>query len=243
MSLPRLVRCLLRACLAPLLLLAACGAPDPQPLIFGDAPWGDGEVSVYRVTDLRGAYAGSTRYDLTRLDDSTWSLRRETSAQGTQEIVVVDMSVGEYRPREATLVRIDASGSEQVRTRYQGSEANLELTSKQNVTTYQRVNIPSDARDQRTLPMLARTLPLADRYATRLNSFLPIVPILDRVTLRVAGRETVQVPAGEFETWRVVLDTGDSQTEIWVGVDAPHPLVKYEDGRNQGVYELIEFQP
>lgn len=243
MTLPRLASCLLRACLAPLLLLAACSAPDPQPLIFGDAPWGDGEVSVYRVTDLRGAYAGSTRYDLVRLDDSTWSLRRETSAQGTQEIVVVDMSVGEYRPREATLVRIDASGSEQVRTRYQGSEANLELTSKQNITTYQRVNIPSDARDQRTLPMLARTLPLADRYATRINSFLPVVPILDRVTLRVAGHETVQVPAGEFEAWRVVLDTGNSQTEVWVGVDAPYPLVKYKDGRNQGVYELIEFQP
>lgn len=226
-----------------LTLLAACGAPAPQPLIFGAAPWSDGEASVYRVTDVNGAYAGTARYDLTRLDEATWNLRRETSAQGTQEIVVVDMSVGEYRPSLATMVRIDSRGTEQVRTTYSGSEANLELTSKQNITTYQRVSIPSDARDQRSLVMLVRALPLAADYATRLNSFLPIVPVLDRVTLSVRGQEEVQVPAGTFEAWKVRLDTGDSETLLWVGVDAPHPVVKYVDGRNRGTYELLEFHP
>jgi hypothetical protein len=226
-----------------LILLAACGAPDPQPLIFGAAPWGDGEVSEYRVTDVNGAYAGTARFDLRRLDEATWSLRRETVAQGTQEIVVVEMSVGEYRPALATMVRIDDSGTEQVRTTYSGSQANLELTSKQNVTTDQRVAIPSDARDQRSLVMLARTLPLAANYATRLNTFLPIVPILDRVTLSVQGREEVQTPAGPFDAWKVQLDTGDSASLLWVGVDAPHPVVKYVDGRNRGTYELTGFQP
>lgn len=225
-----------------LTLLAACSAPDPQPLLFGDAPWRGGEVSEYRVTDVNGAYAGTARYDLTRLDEATWSLRRETLAQGTQEIVVVDMSVGEYRPTLATMVRIDSSGTEQVRTTYSGSQANLELTSKQNVTTQQRVAIPSDARDQRSLVMLARALPLAADYATRLNSFLPIVPILDRVTLSVQGREEVEVPAGTFDAWKVRLDMGDSETLLWVGVDAPHPVVKYVDGRNRGTYELTDFQ-
>jgi hypothetical protein len=226
-----------------LILLAACGTPAPQPLIFGDAPWSGGEASVYRVTDVNGSYAGSARYDMTRQDETTWNMRRETSTQGTQEIVVLDMSVGEYRPSLATMVRIDDGGTEQVRTTYSGSEANLELTSKQNITTYQRVSIPSDARDQRSLVVLVRTLPLADNYATRINSFLPIVPILDRVTLSVRGREEVQVPAGTFDTWKVRLDTGDSETLLWVGVDVPHPVVKYVDGRNRGTYELIEFQP
>lgn len=226
-----------------LALLAACGAPDPQPLIFGAAPWRDGEVSTYRVTDRNGQYAGTTRFDILQLDETTWSLRRETSAQGIQEIVVVEMSAEGYRPALATMIRIDAEGSEQVRTRYEGSNAYLDVTSKQDVTTQQRVSIPSDARDQRTLLMLARSLPLASAYATRINSFLPVVPILDRVTLSVRGREEVQVPAGTFDAWRLRLDTGDSRTELWVSVDAPHPVVKYQDGRNQGVYELVEFQP
>lgn len=235
----------LRFCgLAMLMLLpAACGVPDPQPLIFGNAPWASGEVSSYRVTDVNGAYAGTTRYDLMQLDAETWSLRRETSSQGMQEIAVVEMSMGEYRPSQATTVRIAGDATEQVRTTYNGSEVDLEWTSRQNVTTNQRVNIPSDARDERSLVMLVRTLPLAERYATRINTFLPVVPVLDRVTLSVTGREEVTVPAGSFDAWKVRLDTGASRTQLWVGVDAPHPLVKYVDGRNRAIYELAEFQP
>ncbi|HXF61894.1 MAG TPA: DUF3108 domain-containing protein [Caldilineaceae bacterium] len=226
-----------------LLWLAGCTQPDPQPLIVGETPWQDGERSTFRVTDLNGNYAGTARFDLARLDDQTWNLRREISAQGAQEIVVVDMRLPGLRPTTATLVRIDDSGAEQVRTTYNGSVADLELTNKLDITTYERVNIPSDVRDQRSLLMLLRTLPLAQGYATRLNSFLPVVPLLDRVTISVTDREEVQVPAGSFDAWKVRLDTGDSRTDAWIGVAPPYPLVKFVDGRTQGTFELTEFQP
>jgi hypothetical protein len=225
------------------LALAGCAAPEPQPLIFGEAPWRDGEASTYRVTDVDGNYAGTARYDLTQIDAETWNLRRDITAQGVQEIVVVDMGLRDYRPKVATLVRLADDGAEQVRTVYNGSTAEMELTTKLDITTYQRESIPSDARDQRTLAMIARALPLAEGYATRLNSFLPVVPILERITLSVTGREQVEVPAGSYDAWKVRLDTGDSRTDLWIGVDAPHPLLKIVDGRNGGTFELLEYQP
>ena len=140
-------------------------------------------------------------------------------------------------------MRQEGDRQERVATSYDHGVADLELTNKQDVTTYQRVNIPSDARDQRTLLMLVRVLPLAQGYVTRLNTFLPVMPLLDRVTVTVTGDERVNTPAGSYDAWRLELDTGDSTTQAWIGVEAPYPLIKYVDGRNGGTFELAEYWP
>jgi hypothetical protein len=139
------------------------------------------------------------------------------------------------------LVRSDHSGQEQVRAAYSSGQVDLELTTKQNVTTYERVNVPSDARDQRTLVVLARSLPLAEGYATRINSFFPLAGQLDRVTISVVGQEDIETPAGVFATWHVKLESDDRSSEAWIGTEAPYPLVKVVDERTQGALELTEF--
>lgn len=47
------------------------------------------------------------------------------------------------------------------------------------------------------------------------------------MTATVAGEETVQVPAGEFETWRLELQGRQAMT-VWVTRSAPHIVVKRE---------------
>lgn len=229
--------------MALLLLLASCSQPEIQPLIFNAAPWQPNEVSTYQLTDLNGEYAGTARYDLTQLEGELWNLRREINAQGTQEIVAVDMTETGFRPVTSSLIRIARNGTEVVNTSYDGSQANLELTTRLNVTTYERISIPSDAREQATLVMLLRSLPLAEDYAVRLNVFSPITGLLDRVTVTVQGQEEVTTLAGSFETWFVQMETTDSRTEAWVSTQAPYPVVKFVDSRNGGTFALSEFQP
>ena len=225
------------------LLVAGCNRqPDVQPLKFNAAPWLPNENSTYQLTDLNGNYAGTARYDIASLDGNVWNLRREINAQGTQEIVAVDMSHEGFRPIQSTIVRIAKEGTEVVSAKYSGSQADLELTTKLNITTMQRVSIPSDARDQAALVMLLRALPLAENYAVRLNVFLPIVGILDRVTVSVEKAEQVTTLAGTFDTWYVRMETPNSQTEAWVSTQAPYPVVKFIDSRNGGTFELSEFQ-
>jgi hypothetical protein len=227
---------------ALLLSLAACG-PKIQPLIFNAAPWKPNESSTYQLTDMNGAYAGTARYDLTQLADKQWNLRREIDSLGTQEIIAVNMTEKGFQPTESTLIRMDKDGTEKVSAKYNGAEVQMELTTKQSVTTNQRVSIPSDAREQATLVMITRALPLAEGYAARMNVFLPIVGILDRVTLSVVGSEKVTTPAGDFDTWHVQMKTNDSQTEAWISKQAPFPVVKFIDSRNGGTFALSDFKP
>lgn len=72
---------------------------------------------------------------------------------------------------------------------------------------------------------LFRRLPLTGGYKATLPIVSPIgVPI--KLKTSVTGIEDVQVEAGKFRCYK--LDTGILQQTYWVGMDAPHPIVKFE---------------
>ena len=227
--------------------LAACGGnANIQALRFNGAPWADGEVSVYEVTDLNEQYAGTAQFTIIaggdQVSESGWTIYRVINAQGETEMVEVQVDTKSLRPKFASLMRTKEDTSQRVETIYDGSQADLTLTTDMDVTTYERINIPSDARDQRTLLQLVRALPLESRYATRISSFLPITGVLQRVVLSVSGQEQVSVPAGSFQTWHIQIDEGEIQSEAWVHTERPYQLIKFIDGRTQGTFELTEYQ-
>jgi hypothetical protein len=234
----------LASCL--LLFVTGCGQPPLQPLIFNQPPWSAGEISQYRITDVNGAVVGSARFDILGGDPQTnaggWSIRREIAAQGVNEVIAVE--VGEnLRPQTAVVIRSSNQGQQIVKATYRGSQVDMELTSAQNVTTYESRNITSDARDYAVLLQALRLLPLEPDYATRLNTFSVMTGLLETFTIQVVGSEEVTTPAGSFTTWKVEAKTADTMTTAWVAQKAPVVLVKYVDGRNDGAFELVDFQP
>ncbi len=229
-----------------LLVMVACGSLEIQPLILNPIPWADGEQSVYVVTDINGEYAGTATFTLNAgaatVDGDAWSLRREVMTQGDQEVVVIEMAAKGLRPHLSTLVRIMGTARQQVKATYESGQVDMELTTERDITTYERRNIPSDARDQRSLLLLARALPLAKGYATELNSYLPIADLFERVTIEVKEMESIEVPAGRYQSWHLSIRTSDSETEAWIAVDAPYQLVKFIDGRSGGTFELRDYR-
>lgn len=230
-----------------MLWLAGCGEPELRPLQVQSAPWANGEVSTYQITDIENKPAGTATITFTagatQLQTEAWTMQREVAAQGNLEMVVVEMTATDLRPALSTLTRqLGGDRREQVKSVYNGGQVDLELTTAQDITTYERINVPSDARDQRTLLALVRALPLANGYATQVNSFLPVADLLERITIHVVGQEQVQTPAGAYETWQVELTTSDSESQAWISTNAPYILVKFVDGRTGGVYELRDYQ-
>ncbi|MFN8490214.1 MAG: DUF3108 domain-containing protein [Caldilineaceae bacterium] len=236
-----------RVLLVSLILLAACGQPEMQPLSLDAMPWRSGETSSYQITDSNGAAAGTARYTITAGDPQSnaggWTIQREIAAQGVQEVVIAQVDKDDLRPSTSLLTRTSSQGKEIVKAIYTSDGVDLDLTSAMNVTTNQHIAAPSDARVEATVLQLVRALPLAANYATRLNSFSPATGGVDRVTVLAVKEESIAVPAGTFNTWQVELDMGNSKTKVWIGRDAPHPLVKYIDGRNGGTFELSAFKP
>ena len=231
--------------LLALALLAGCAQATPQPLLFGLAPWPDGEQSTYTLTDRSGQQIGSARYTLTSVpatngndDEGAWQLVRTITALDSREAMTITMDARGFRPQASQLERVNAAGRETVEAVYSSGQVDMTLNTRQNVQTVQREQVPSDARETVALPMLLRSLPLASGYATQINAYLPVAAQLERITARVAGEETVQTEAGSFATWVVVLDAGDAESKAWIAKEAPYLLVKYLDGRNQATLEL-----
>ncbi len=230
------------------ILMAGCSVqPDIQPFSYNEPPWAADEVALYRISENGDENIGTVRFDMIPggryVGPEDWTIRREIVTPGDTELVVVEATNAGLRPRSSTLIRTRPEGNEMVFSQYSQGQVDMRLTTVDNNTTPQRSNIPSDARDQRTILQLARMLPLAEDYATQFNSYLPVADQHDRVTLQVVGRDKIEVPAGTYDTWHVDLDGDSRQSEAWIGVEPPYPLAKYREGRNGPVFELLEFTP
>ena len=228
------------------LFLASCGGGDPQPFEPGAAPWQAGEIQRYQVTDINGQLAGSAEMAITpslRSDNPDgWLLARTISALNESETNAVELTAKGYRPRLTEMVRRFGVSEQSTEAAYAGSQVLITLTTAQEITTYQQVSITSDTRDERSLLHIVRTLPLAEGYATRINSLLPVVGRQERVTVSVTGQVDVTVPAGTFPTWEVRMETPDKRiTTAWIGRETPYPVIKFVDGRSRATYELTEF--
>lgn len=222
--------------------LAGCSQPEFQGLKLNPTPWQDGETSIYRVTDEEGLFVGNMQIDIDALGDDSWTLRREIVVPGATEIVSIVASEAGLRPQQSMMVRTEPDGRESSEATYENGQTDIKLTSKLDITTYERMNVPSDVRDQRSLILLTRMMPLDDGYAVRVNSFLPIAGLLERGVIQVRGDEEVETPAGRYDTWIVDIGLGEDKIRAWVAKEAPYPVVKYEDDRAEGVFELIEFE-
>jgi hypothetical protein len=98
------------------------------------------------------------------------------------------------------------------------------------------VGYPPNAWDNDQLLMSIRALPLAVGYTFKVPIYAgSTAPV--NVTINVIGTETIDAPAGSFNTYKVELDYGQGQQYLWYAVDPPHYLVEYE--RSEGPQRLI----
>ncbi|MEZ4830620.1 MAG: DUF3108 domain-containing protein [Caldilineaceae bacterium] len=174
--------------------------------------------------------------------DSGRTFRRVINDIGVSETATVTVQSLGYLPLHSLTVRNSSGAQEIVEADHDRGQVDITITNQQGATVYERVNVPSDSRDERTLLPLLRTLPLRQGYAANINSVYPLTGFTERFSIRILGSETVTVPAGTFDTWQIELKTTDRATRAWVGKEAPHPLVKFIEGRSQATFELVSFQ-
>ena len=71
------------------------------------------------------------------------------------------------------------------------------------------------------------TLPLADGYTATYRTFDMQKQKPKLMQLRVAGSESVKVPAGTFDAWKVEMTSaegGSEKTTVWVAKDPKRPV-------------------
>lgn len=169
------------------------------------------------LSSFRSVEAGTWR------GREVWMVAEETR---TPEGVALDSTYA-TRDRLVPIRRVVVQGDQRLELGYEPGHVRGHYTGADSVS----VDIPLEGPvlDGGGLVVAIRALPLAEGYTAELRTISLQSRSEIRLRLSVDSGEIIAVPAGEFETWRVLLmpDTGGAST-LWVEREPPHRVIRTE---------------
>ena len=208
--------------------IAAVAAP---PVAFQAAPWRQAERTTYAIQDRdTGQQVGQATYVIGR-EFETDSLSANVTINQTQDRYQMGFNTRTFQPTSELRTVATAQGTIEIRAEYHQGGATIEVVSAGGTQRAELVLPPVYYANDQFL-LLLRALPFADGY----RGFLTLVPSQGNppqipTTVTVVGQETVTTPLGPIRAWRVEADFNGNKQDLWYGVEGPHYLVKYDNGR------------
>lgn len=212
------------------LVIAGCTQAQPSTTqLEVTVPWSDGEVTTYVITDRDNNEVGTAQMRAS-LSEGAWLLEQSVEAGATTDRVEFRAQADNLKPISEHRV-ITTNGQEIViDTTYSGNKLSITAQTPDRGEQSAEIDVPADAYDNDQALYLWRTLPYAEGYEAAYTNIVAANALKPVVKLTTVGRESVTVPAGEFETWKVELEAGQQKQVFWVGTEAPHYLVQYDNG-------------
>jgi hypothetical protein len=204
------------------------GAHPLQP-----APWSDGEDLRLAIRFAGGLKIGVADYRVCSGQTNGQNIWRCTShslAAGTQSTSHVEVDSSTMSPIHS-LWKLSMLG--EVDAVYSSNNVVLTTVGKEGTQT---VNFDSPVIDNEEAVEWMRRLPLAQGYKIDQSIFSSLVAKVVPITWTVSGTETVAVPAGTFDCFRVALSIGQT---FWYSSDTNRYLVKFE--ANGVIAELTQI--
>jgi hypothetical protein len=99
------------------------------------------------------------------------------------------------------------------------------------------LSVPEHSYDNDTSLFLWRTLPFAEGYEASYTTIITNRRSRQEVVLSVTRKETVIVPAGTFDCWRLEIATANARQVAWYADTPTRPLVRYDNDRDV-IFEL-----
>jgi hypothetical protein len=198
----------------------------PGKLVLGPVPWVDGERLQINMTLPTGADIGTMEYRADLVQNvngrKIWRVGARLMA-GPQSVSSVDADAETFQPltshwKHSMLGEVSAV--------YRPGEVEVKRVGSTQPTT---TPIQDNVMDNEEAMYAFRRLPLQVGYKTT----VPIFSTLGNSTvipigLEVLAKETVEVPAGKFDCFKVHL--GLVNQDFWFSDDAHRYLVKFEAG-------------
>ena len=228
--------------LTALVLAGACAQTEQLVLqdIVSTIPWPDQERAEYIVLDRdSGDEEGTGVLSVTRKDGQfELRLRFENEGNSDESVVLVDATTlkptsvrREVRSEDEVVVITGdydpAEGLVQIIEIRDGNEREIPL----------RLEEPYYNNDEALF--LWRTIPFVEGYEASYNAVLVNRGALTLITVEVAGKEEVTVPAGAFQSWRVEIRIGDVRQVAWYADTPEHLLLQYDNSIQ--IFQLTEF--
>ena len=257
---PRRAAWLLGVLATASIALTGCAGASPAVKtsdVFGAAPWKAGERLEYRLRNDQGDELGRGIFTTQQDGDRLVLAQAFTEAPGRtpagatalKDDIALTVDAKTLRPVQGTRISVarDASGKGQgTRTtwtyRPEGDRLHLATKVERDGAKPEEgeVTLRPHAYDNESSLWLWRSIPFAEGYDQAYVSANALDRTQQTVSLRVPQREQVEVPAGKFDTWRILLRNGRAVRTAWISIAAPHQIVRWDNG--EVIFELVKAE-
>ncbi len=243
--------------LAGALLLAGCsGATSSSETedVFVASPFEGGESLRYEVVQLdgterilvgHGTLSVEAEDGRLALHQSYVEAETPEGATPVTDDVTVWVQPGTFRPLggERTVVERGEDGDVSTMRHAwtyvegEGEDDDPRLVVTRDGGNERSMRLRDHYYDNESSLWLWRSIDLVPDYEAVYVSVNPMERSQQAVTLRVPQTETITVPAGEFEAYRLLFRTGRAVRTAWIEAAAPHRLLRWDNG--QTILELV----
>lgn len=234
---------------------AACtGPPDEpyDPYVVESVPWTAPEALTYLLTNDDNEPIGSGVLAVMEEDGELVLWQSFSDDEGFTDESVLMVEPDTLKPLRSTRELFDVENDERrvVDTQYgELDDGDYGVRIRQQVfdpggaeeassTRCNPKSLPESAFDNDSSLFLWRTLPFEERLVVQYTASIPNRRDSRIVTLEVREVETVEVPAGTFDAWHVLVLAEGQSHDAWFEVDAPHRMVRYDN--DQQIFLLTD---
>jgi hypothetical protein len=204
--------------------------------IVSDIPWADMETAHYRIMD--GDDEIGTGELSIEVSNSTTTFRQAFENEEFRDETTAVADSQTLAPLSVERLIEGPEGPRHWQVEYEGTKASVRQESDDGERD-DEVTAPSNSYDSWTDLFLWRTIAFKEgfeaTYADVLSATLTKPQVISQ-KLRVEKKETVEVPAGTYEAWKLRVDSPDGKQTAWYADTPERPLVKYDNGEQ--VFEL-----
>src|SRR5262249_9421843 len=192
---------------------------------FLPAPWADGEQMRLSLKLASGYEAGTAIYTVDSGETDghkTWRFGSHLYV-GLEQLSSVEVEADSLKPIHSRWKHTLLGDAV---TCYFPGYAEVKFVGKD---TVKKVELDGTVYDNEEAVQGLRRLPLATNYSITLPIFSSLGGgVTISIKCSVVGFETVKVPAGTFDAYKVALEP--VKQTFWVSMDAHHYVVKFEGG-------------
>jgi hypothetical protein len=208
--------------------------------ILSTIPWRAPEQARYRLLD--GGEVQGSGVLVIESQDGEFSFRQEFESEEFRDKTVAVADGGTLQPKSVQRVIEGPDGERSWEVTYEGGIATV-VQRSQDDERRDEVTVPTRSYDSWTDVFLWRTIDFRAGYEATYVDVLSATlakPGVISQKLRVTGRETIVVPAGTFEAWRLEITSSDGSQTAWYADTPERLLVRYDNGSL--VFELESLE-
>ncbi len=238
------IRALLPLAAALILAAVACSDDNGATIsgggpVLGEIPWTVPEAATYSLSD------GDKEIGSAELSIETGDAPEDTFRQSFEfpdRDITDDVEVGAnsetLAPSKVRRVVNSPDGERTWDAVYAGGTVSVVQRDEDDERT-DTIDTPPTVYDTWTDLFLWRTLDFREGYEVKYDAVVTaefVKPNVITIALKVTGLESVTVPAGTFEAWRLEIRSGGRTQKAWIADDGERTLVRYDN--TELVFEL-----